>query len=59
MVQKITQEKIKWIRELREYVDTICKITKSSKKTVRKICNLFGEIKIYPPIKIPDNMKNR
>jgi DNA invertase Pin-like site-specific DNA recombinase len=42
MPQKISEEKIKWIKELRESgntYDNIRKITKSSKRTVKKICD--------------------
>ena len=74
MPQKISEEKIKWIKELRESgnsYDSIRKITKSSKRTVKKICDPLNiktkrsPYKIseigggyeYLPIKIPEGMK--
>ena len=74
MPQKISEEKIKWIKELRESgntYDSIRRITKSSKRTVKKICDPLGiktkrsPYKIskiggeyeYLPIKIPEGMK--
>jgi hypothetical protein len=74
MPQKISEEKIKWIKELRESgntYDSIRRITKSSKRTVKKICDpldiktkrspykiskIGGEYE-YLPIKIPEGMK--
>ena len=60
MPQKITQEKITQIIELREFGCTfndICKITKSSKRTVQRICNSNIKKLEYKSIKIPPNMK--
>jgi hypothetical protein len=60
MPQKITQEKITQIIELREFGCTfndICKITKSSKRTVQRICNSNIKKLEYQPIKIPPNIK--
>ena len=56
----ITQENITQIIELREFGCTfndICKITKSSKRTVQRICNSNIKKLEYQPIKIPPNMK--
>ena len=63
MPQKISEEKIKWIKELRESgntYDSIRKITKSSKRTVKKVCDpCVKNVKLstYPPTKIPEGMK--
>ena len=60
MPQKISEEKIKWIKELRESgntYDSIRKITKSSKRTVKKVCDPCIKLSTYPPIKIPEGMK--
>ena len=60
MPQKITQEKITQIIKLREFGCTfndICKITKSSKRTVQRICNSNIKKLEYQHIKIPPNMK--
>jgi hypothetical protein len=59
MPQKISEEKIKWIKELRESgnsYDSIRKITKSSKRTVKKICDPCVK-NTYPSVKIPEGMK--
>jgi hypothetical protein len=59
MPQKISEEKIKWIKELRESgntYDSIRKITKSSKRTVKKICDSCVK-NTYPSVKIPEGMK--
>lgn len=60
MAPRITEEKIKWIIELRELGNTyanICKITKSSKQTVEKVCKNIRKINIHPSIIIPKNMR--
>jgi hypothetical protein len=59
MPQKVKQEKINQIKELKKSGYThneICKITKSSKRTVTKICAENVYIK-YPEIKIPKSIK--
>jgi len=62
MTAKITEEKINLIIKLRKLgntYDNICKIVKSSKKTVRRVCGPIENIITYPPIIIPENMNNR
>jgi hypothetical protein len=59
MPQKIDQEKIKKIIQLKKLGhthDEICKLTKSSKRTVNKICKSYV-YKPYPELKIPDSIK--
>jgi hypothetical protein len=60
MTTKITEEKINLIIKLRKLgntYDNICKIVKSSKKTVRKVCGNIENNFTYPSIIIPENMK--
>lgn len=59
MPQKVEQEKINQIKELKSAGhthDEICKITKSSKRTVTKIC-MEHVYEKYPEIKIPESIK--
>lgn len=57
MPLRIEKEKENWIKELAESgisLNKIAKITKSAKRTVKKYLKLSY---IYPPIKIPPNMR--
>ena len=55
MLPNISEEKIKWIKKLRELgntYDNIRKITKSSKRTVKKVCEYDLSVKKYKNIYI-------
>jgi hypothetical protein len=59
MPQRVEQKKISRIIELKElgYThDEICKLTKSSKRTINKVCKSYV-YKPYPEIKLPDSIR--